>query len=58
MELIPAPKRDGDVVEQAIVDLEEQYVGSAVQASLQLYGLHFGNPEISQPYRLHNRGFH
>lgn len=24
-ELIPAPKRDGDVVEQAIVDLEEQY---------------------------------
>jgi hypothetical protein len=42
MELIPAPKRDGDVVEQAIVDLEEQYVGSAVQASLQLYRLHFG----------------
>jgi hypothetical protein len=24
-ELIPPPKRDGDVVEQAIVDLEEQY---------------------------------
>jgi hypothetical protein len=37
---------------------------SAVQASLQRYRLHFGNPEISpfrlhfQPYRLHNRGFH